>query len=223
MAILTKGTTFADGDQVTSAKLNNLVDAAAFASGAVDDATIQLSTGKIAVKTIQTANIANSAVTSDKIANGSVTTSKLASSVIFVPSGAVMAFAMNSAPTGWLEADGSAVDRTTYADLFSAIGTVYGSGDGSTTFNLPDLRGYFVRGSGTNGDGTASDTFGVKQSDEFKSHTHVVVANAISDSGSGYLAGGNYGSANDGSATSTATGGSETRPKNIAMLYCIKT
>ena len=82
MAILTKGTTFSDGDQVTSTKLNNLVDAAAFASGAVDDATTQLSGGKIAVKTIQTANIANSAVTSDKIGSGSVIEAKIGAGAV---------------------------------------------------------------------------------------------------------------------------------------------
>lgn len=57
------------------------------------------------------------------------------------PAGAVVAFAGPSAPTGWLFCGGQAVSRTTYADLYSAIGTTYGSGDGSTTFNLPDLRG----------------------------------------------------------------------------------
>jgi hypothetical protein len=78
MAILSKGTTFADGSQVTSTNLNDLVDAATFAPGAVDDATIQLSSGKIAVKTIQTGNIGNGAVTNDKIANSTITQSKLA-------------------------------------------------------------------------------------------------------------------------------------------------
>lgn len=57
------------------------------------------------------------------------------------PTGAVIGFAGSSAPSGWLLCDGSAVSRTTYADLFTAIGTSYGVGDGSTTFNLPDLRG----------------------------------------------------------------------------------
>ena len=60
--------------------------------------------------------------------------------------GMVAAFAANSAPTGWLAADGSAVSRTTYARLFSRIGTIYGSGNGTTTFNLPDGRGVFLRG-----------------------------------------------------------------------------
>lgn len=58
-----------------------------------------------------------------------------------VPTGAVQMFAGSSAPSGWLLCYGQAVSRTTYADLFTAIGTAYGVGDGSTTFNLPDLRG----------------------------------------------------------------------------------
>ena len=63
-----------------------------------------------------------------------------------IPSGAVMYFAGQTAPTGWLKANGAAVSRTAYAALFAAIGTTYGTGDGRTTFNLPDLRGEFVRG-----------------------------------------------------------------------------
>jgi microcystin-dependent protein len=57
------------------------------------------------------------------------------------PPGAVMPYAGSSAPSGWLLCDGAAVSRTTYAALFTAIGTTYGAGDGSTTFNLPDLGG----------------------------------------------------------------------------------
>lgn len=62
------------------------------------------------------------------------------------PAGTVMYFAGQAAPNGWLKANGAAVSRTVYADLYAAIGTTYGEGDGSTTFNLPDLRGEFVRG-----------------------------------------------------------------------------
>jgi microcystin-dependent protein len=58
-----------------------------------------------------------------------------------VPAGAMMSFAGGTAPEGWLLCHGQAVGRTTYAGLFSALGTAYGTGDGSTTFNLPDLRG----------------------------------------------------------------------------------
>jgi microcystin-dependent protein len=58
-----------------------------------------------------------------------------------VPIGTVLPYATSTAPTGWLAADGSAVSRTTYANLFTVVGITYGTGDGVTTFNLPDLRG----------------------------------------------------------------------------------
>ncbi|WMY90957.1 phage tail protein [Snodgrassella communis] len=61
------------------------------------------------------------------------------------PAGAVMYFAMDAAPVGWLKANGAVVSRTLYANLFAAIGTRFGVGDGKTTFNLPDLRGEFLR------------------------------------------------------------------------------
>jgi microcystin-dependent protein len=60
--------------------------------------------------------------------------------------GAVMPYAMSIPPTGWLECNGSTISRTTYANLFAAIGTTFGSGNGSTTFTIPDLRGEFIRG-----------------------------------------------------------------------------
>ena len=63
-----------------------------------------------------------------------------------VPSGAVFCLAVASVPTGYLECNGNAVSRTTYAALFAIIGTQYGSGNGSSTFNIPDLRGEFIRG-----------------------------------------------------------------------------
>jgi microcystin-dependent protein len=63
-----------------------------------------------------------------------------------VPVGTVLTFAGTTAPAGYLLADGSAVSRTTYAALFAAIGTAWGSGDGASTFHLPDLRGRFLRG-----------------------------------------------------------------------------
>lgn len=73
-----------------------------------------------------------------------------------VPSGTVVSFAGSTAPSGWLLCDGSAVSRTTYSDLFSSIGTLYGAGNGSTTFNLPDLRGRTVFGLDNMG-GTAAN------------------------------------------------------------------
>jgi microcystin-dependent protein len=63
-----------------------------------------------------------------------------------VPTGAVLPFAGTTAPAGFLLCAGQAVSRTAYGDLFAAIGTAYGAGDGSTTFNVPDLRGRIVAG-----------------------------------------------------------------------------
>jgi microcystin-dependent protein len=78
------------------------------------------------------------------------------STLVAFVSGMIMPFAGATAPTGWLVCYGQAVSRTTYAALFTALGTVYGSGDGSTTFNLPDLRGRTVAGQDDMG-GTSAD------------------------------------------------------------------
>lgn len=90
------------------------------------------------------------------------------------PSGAVIAFAGASAPSGWLLCDGSAVSRSTYADLFTAISTNYGAGDGSTTFNVPDLRRRTPYGKGTSDSLGTSD--GVAEGSRSLSHTHSVPA-----------------------------------------------
>jgi microcystin-dependent protein len=94
------------------------------------------------------------------------------------PSGVVQAFAGNTAPAGWLMCDGSAVSRTIYKDLFRALGTLYGVGDGSTTFNVPDLRGEFIRGADrgrgvdTAGPGPGPRGVGTTQSFQLGAHTH---------------------------------------------------
>lgn len=90
-----------------------------------------------------------------------------------IPTGAVFHFAMTSAPSGYLVCDGSAVSRTTYADLYTAIGDTFGSGDGSTTFNLPDLVGQFIRGYNSTASGKdASRVFGSEQEDSITNHNH---------------------------------------------------
>ena len=71
--------------------------------------------------------------------------------------GAIMAYAGASAPSGWLLCNGAAINRTTYATLFSIIGETYGVGNGNTTFNLPDLRGRFPLGLDNMGGGTSAD------------------------------------------------------------------
>lgn len=177
--------------------------------------------------------VADNEVTTAKIADGNVTLAKLVTAVqqALLPAGAVQAFAMNSAPAGWLAADGSNVNRTTYAALFAAIGTTYGAGDGSTTFALPDLRGIFVRGSGsqTISGITYNKTFAAKEGDAFQGHHHFVTA-MMGNTTWGAPAGGNIYIGTTGTTSSPTTDGtngtprtaSETRPANIAMLYCIK-
>jgi microcystin-dependent protein len=86
--------------------------------------------------------------------------------------GEIKYFAMNTAPIGYLKANGAAISRTTYSDLFTAIGTTFGSGDGSTTFNLPDLRGVFPRGWDDSRGYDTGRTFGSYQADDNKAHTH---------------------------------------------------
>jgi microcystin-dependent protein len=76
-----------------------------------------------------------------------------------IPIGVIEAFGGTTAPTGWLICDGSQVSRTTYADLYAVIGNNFGSGNGTTTFHLPDLRGRFVRGR-ANGQTTDPDRAG---------------------------------------------------------------
>lgn len=145
-----------------------------------------------------------------------------AAAQIATPPAAVVAFAQNSAPDGWLKCNGAAVSRSVYAKLYLSIGTTFGAGDGSTTFNLPDLRGEFVRGWDDARGVDAGRAFGSAQADELKSHTHqqlyqnVDLAAAVDGSLQRQVGG-----VNDDRLTS-ATGGSETRPRNIAMLYCIK-
>ena len=96
----------------------------------------------------------------------------------FLPSGLMAPFAGSTAPVGWLLCDGSAVSRTDYANLFAIIGTTYGTGDGSTTFNIPDTRAAFLRGAGTSTGFTQNHTttLGTKESDSMQGHNHGISA-----------------------------------------------
>ena len=159
---------------------------------------------------------------STQIATTAFVGAKVATST---PAGAVMAFAMTTPPTGWRECNGAAISRSTYATLFAAIGGTFGNGNGSTTFNIPDLRGVFVRGwahtkanVNANNMYDAGRNFGTMQADAFKSHTHTFKGSTGS-SGSGR-------SSRDSvpqTQNTGATGGVETRPRNVALMYCIKT
>jgi microcystin-dependent protein len=94
-----------------------------------------------------------------------------------VPTGAILPYGGAAAPTGFLLCDGSAVSRTTYADLFTAISTAFGAGDGSTTFNLPDLRGRFPIGKAAAGTGSVLGGTGgtIDHVHTGAAHTHDVV------------------------------------------------
>ncbi len=189
-----------------------------------------------------------------------------------MPAGTVVMFATPVPPSGFLKANGAAVSRTTFARLFAVLGTSFGAGDGASTFNLPDLRGEFVRAwdDGRNLDNGRA--FGTVQAGQNASHTHTASvttdgAHTHSVSGTAASAGdhshnlrkassgnntvGSYTSpANEGgtfattelagahthSVSGTAAsagghthtvslgyeGGNEARPRNIALLACIK-
>ena len=97
-----------------------------------------------------------------------------------VPVGSVFTFASATVPSGFLECNGAAISRSTYATLFAIIGTTHGTGDGSSTFNLPDLRGQFVRGWANTKTGTGDDgrQFASSQSDQNLSHNHTSAAHS---------------------------------------------
>lgn len=148
-----------------------------------------------------------------------------------IKAGTVAHFAAASAPPGWLKANGATVSRSAYAALFLAIGTTYGAGDGATTFAIPDLRAEFLR---CLDDGKGVDTgrgVGTAQAQDTQPHNHIQRAcNGAAGSGdsSGSLAIAGYpiyiGVASNINTlgTTTAFGSLETRPRNIAMLACIK-
>nr|WP_288912130.1 phage tail protein [uncultured Pseudomonas sp.] len=190
------------------------------------------------------------------------------------PPGLIAPFANSVIPAGWLKANGAAVSRSAYARLFSAIGTRFGVGDGSTTFNLPDARGEFIRGWDDGRNLDPGRVFGTRQATQNLSHTHTATvaaggAHTHTVSGTAASAGQhthtapraqnndvgngspNFTTANfqigataptnpagahthtvsgtaasAGAHTHTATiaanGGNESRPPNIAFLFCIK-
>lgn len=141
---------------------------------------------------------------------------------IAVVSGMIMIWPAAAIPAGWLECDGSAISRAANALLFTAIGTTYGAGDGSTTFNIPDLRGEFVRGY-DNGKGVdVGRALGSSQADAIKQTTITgggANASWTSTSPDGKLI---DPSNKSGNFSITIPGGTETVPKNVAMKFIIK-
>ena len=177
-----------------------------------------------------------------------------------VPTGSVFCMAVVSIPSGYLECNGDAVSRSTYSALFAVIGTAYGSGNGSSTFNLPDLRGEFVRGVDRGRGVDSGRNIATSQGSQNAQHNHSASASSsssVSDPGhfhnllygEGSFGGSSGAVTPRGSSTpttpginnristkttgisvSTSTsvsignqGGNESRPRNIAMMYIIKT
>ena len=162
--------------------------------------------------------------------------------------GSEMTWATATVPTGWLEENGAAISRSTYSALFAVLGTTFGVGDGSSTFNLPDSRGEFIRGwahgsandpdraARTNrGDGTTGDVVGSKQLDQFQGHKFSVRGNNNSGGPAHdaniifHIAGSAYnnlnsvttGAQSDGTNGTPRTG-AETRVRNTNRMIIIK-
>jgi len=171
--------------------------------------------------------------TDNEVANGvnnttAVTPKKLKDQIgrsgLGNPTGAVIAFAGGSVPDGYLLCDGSEVTRTLYEDLFNVIGCDFGDGNGSTTFNLPDLRGEFIRGLDNSRGVDPNRTLGSSQPQSIQSHAHALDAGPAS-SVSTRAGGGNRASNTDTGETRPfpSDRNSETRPRNVALNYIIKT
>lgn len=172
---------------------------------------------------------------------------------VALPSGVVLPFAGATAPTGYLLAQGQAISRTTYAALFAAIGVVFGAGDGTTTFNVPDLRGRLPLGrdnmGGTPANRVTAATSGVSASDlgaaggdqrlhghthgvTDPGHTHTTTGNFATNTGAeevaafgvGLASGSGVNSATTGITVNTAgAGASQNVPPVLVLNYIIKT
>jgi phage-related tail fiber protein len=165
------------------------------------------------------------------------------------PVSEVAYFARNTAPPGWLKANGALVSRAAYANLFAAIGTTWGAGDGFNTFALPDLRGEFLRGWDDSRGVDPNRTLGSSQTSQNLAHTHNGSTDTSGSHSHGYTDGRPVNPAGNGLAsgsqvpgvweridakttdlagshshgiTTTSSGGSEARPRNVALLACIK-
>ncbi|EJF88016.1 phage tail protein [Bartonella rattimassiliensis] len=162
--------------------------------------------------------------------------------------GFIGTFATQKIPSGWLLCDGNAYSRKDYANLFAALGEIWGKGDGRTTFNVPDLRGMFLRGLDSGRKIDQGRLLGSRQEEAFKAHTHGGKTDSIGKHQHNYPKPENriiqcvWGEYQNYAAvilkekfsTEAAgdhehkvllqkTGGDETRPVNMAVVYAVKT
>ena len=183
-------------------------------------------------------NVSNETVSTLTVTNLTVTTINANTRYIdktgyVTPVGSITAFGGSSPPLGWLTCDGSSVLIASYPDLYASISGNWGTADGSH-FNLPDLRGYFLRGLDTtktrdadwatrtssNVGGNVSSNIGSVESDQYASHTHTFTNTG--GQGGSYTGLQSNGAVSAGQVASASSGGSETRPKNVYVLYIIK-
>lgn len=205
--------------------------------------------GDLAMGGRKITGLGNGTASTDAAAFGQIPSA--ASLTALAPPGMYGLFFTPSAPAGWLKANGVAVSRTTYAALWVAMGSP-NTGDGSTTFNLPDMRAEFARGLDEGRGVDVGRVLGSAQDAAMLNHSHTGTtssdgAHTHTPSGGGSFIAGNAGP-NDGfddgglytstnsSAMTTAPnhthtlttgnpssgGGNETRPRNVALLACIK-
>lgn len=176
MATAAVTNTFVSGQDALASEVNqNFDDLVTFANSSVvhRDGT-KAFTGNVDFGANKATNLATPTASTDGVTKGYVDS--------YLPKGMITPYAGASAPSGWLLCDGSAVSRTTYADLFAVVGTTYGSGDGSTTFNLPDLRSKFVAGKGAAGWSDALAETGGSADAINVAHTHTYSGTTASDS-----------------------------------------
>ena len=227
--------------------------AANLATGAVTSTAIldgAVGSAKMADSAVTSAKIADGAIVTADLADGAITGSKIGSNTIpllalvdavkqsLVPAGTIVAYGGITAPTGWFMCDGTSKSRTTYAALYAAISSAFGSSS-TTEFNVPDLRGRFLRGwdnaagrdpdrasrTAMNTGGLAGDSIGSLQADAYKLHFHTTTYTtmgygAVKDGGADALSN----SSNNGNVTrdTNSLGGNETRPLNANVNYIIK-
>ncbi len=202
-----------------------------------------LSGAKIANTSLSGIQLQNQTITNAQIANNTISQAQIdaAFAQSLVPTGCIMPFAATNAPDGWLACTGVAVSRQTYAALFAVIGTTYGAGDGSTTFNVPDLRGRAMFGfiGSTNGlittatadkvalGGKGGEETHVLTTNEIPSHSHSIAAYPYGDSTLANVPrGGNPSGGGPTLPTTQNAGGGQAHtnmPPFILMNFIIKT
>lgn len=140
-------------------------------------------------------------------------------------SGQIGFFPSDGVPAGWLLANGAAVSRAAFAGIFAIIGTKYGGGDGLSTFNLPDLRGEFIRSADAGRGLDGGRGVGSVQGQDIQSHDHVIGTDGglrLMGGWEPYFQNGSGGASPVTAWKTAPTGGAETRPRNFSLLACIK-